>query len=112
MEDTLVDHSTPILSEIHVSSEDTSDVVDTLVESSTLIAAEINVQEDDQDSQETKIKSIIATFSVSSSTELLEFLAMIHQVIFGVSSFSGCLDFSSEFIQNYVCPRLILISYH
>ena len=47
MEDTLVDHSTPILSEIHVSSEDTSDVVDTLVESSTPIADEINVQEGD-----------------------------------------------------------------
>jgi len=33
---------------------------------------------------------------------------MLHQVSFGVSSFSGCLDFSSEFLQNFVYPNNVI----
>ena len=53
-----------ILSEVHVFSKDTSHIVGTLVKSSTPIVDEINIQEDDQESQETEIKSIVATLSV------------------------------------------------
>ena len=33
---------------------------------------------------------------------------MVHQVISGVSSFSGCLEFSSEFFQISVSPNNVM----
>ena len=52
VDDTLVDSSTPILDEFHVSSEGTSDVVDVLVGSSTPIPDDIYVHEDDTSDSE------------------------------------------------------------
>jgi len=45
--DTLCDFSTPILDEIHISFEGTSDIANVLVESSTPIPDDIDVHEDD-----------------------------------------------------------------
>ena len=48
--------------------------------------------------------SIVVTPSVSSSSESLEFLVMLHKINFGVSFFSGCLNFSPQFLQISVVP--------
>ena len=90
------------LDEVYISPEDTSDisdVVDALMESNTFITDEINVHEDNQGSQGNEVESLVATPSVSFSSESLKFLVMLHQVSFGVSSFSECLEFSPEFLQ-------------
>jgi len=90
------------LDEVYISPEDTndiSDVVDALMESNTFITDEINVHEDNQGSQGNEVESLVATPSVSFSSESLKFLIMLHQVSFGVSSFSECLEFSPEFLQ-------------
>ena len=99
------------LDEVHISPEnttDTSDVIDALMESSAPITDEINVHEENYNSQETNFESIIVTLSVSSPSESLEFLVMLHKVNFGVSSFSGCLDFSHEFLQISVVPKNVI----
>ena len=98
------------LDEVHVSLEDstdTSDVVDALTESSTPITDEINVHEDNHNSQETGVESIVGIPSVSSSSESLKFLAMLHKVNSGVS-FSGCLDFFPEFLHICVVPNNVI----
>ena len=85
------------LDEGHVSlkdTTDTSDVVDALMESSAPITNEINIHDDNHYSEETKVESILVIHSVSSSSESLEFLVMLHKVNYEVSSFSECLDFS------------------
>ena len=99
IQDTSIDPCPPILNEILMSSTGTSDIVDALVDSNTLIPNEIYIHEKNQESQEIEIESIIATPSMSSFNELLEFLAMLHQISPGVSSFSGCLKFSPKFLQ-------------
>jgi len=108
IEDTSIDPCLPILNEIPMSSESTTDVVDALVESNAHITDETYVYKDDQESQETEIGSIIATPSMSSSSKSLEFLAMLHQVSSGLSSFSGCLEFSPEFFQISIGPSDVI----
>jgi len=98
------------LDEVHVSLEDstdTSDVVDALTESSTPITDEINVHEDNHNSQETGVESIVGIPSVSSPSESLKFLVMLHKVNSGVS-FSGCLDFFHEFLHICVVPNNVI----
>ena len=102
IEDPLVNLSAPISDKSHVSSADISNNVDVLVESITHIIDETYIYEDDQEIQETKIESTIVTSSMSSSSESLEFLALLHQVSSGVFSFSGCLKFFPEFLQIFV----------
>jgi len=104
----LVNLSAPISDENHVSSVDISDI-DVLVKSSTHITDESYVYEDDQESQETEIESIVATLSMSFSSESLEFIAMLHEVSSGVSSFSGCLKFSPKFFQML---SVLVMVYH
>ena len=55
------------------------------MESNIPIANEINVQEANQESQETEIEYIVCGLSVSSSSESLELLSIVHQVSSGVS---------------------------
>ena len=74
IEDLLVNIGTPIIDESHVSSVITSDV-DTLVNSSTLTHDEVYINEKNQESQETEVES---TPIVYSSSQSLQFLAMIH----------------------------------
>jgi len=74
-----------------VSSAGTSDVVDVLVNFSTPTPDEIYIHEENQESQEMEVEFIPIVFSFS---QLLEFLAIVHQVSSGISSFSGCLEFS------------------
>ena len=54
------------------------------------------------------IESIVATSSVFSSTKSLEFFDMVHQVRFS-ASFSGCLDFSPEFLQISISPTNVML---
>ena len=62
---------------------------------STLTPDEIYIHEENQESQETEVV-------VFSSSHSLEFLTMVHQVSSGVSSFSGYLEFSLEFLKIFV----------
>jgi len=104
VDDTSIDSclSPSSLDEVHVSLEDTREVNDVMDEESSIpITNEIYVQEDNQIGQETQIKSIVITPIVSSSSESLEFLAMLHQISCGVFSCSECLNFSPEFLQNF-----------
>jgi len=80
VEDPLVNPGTPIIDEKHVSFARTSDVVNVLMESSIRITNETNVYENDQEIQETEIESIVATPSMSSSSESIEFLVILHQI--------------------------------
>ena len=43
-----------------------------------------------KESRETKVESIVITSSISSSSESLDFFAMVHQVTPSVSSFIEC----------------------
>ena len=79
----------------------TIDIVDALVDSSTPTPDGTYIHEENQDSQETGIESIIATPSMSSSSESLEFLVMLHQVSSCVSSFNRCLEFFLEFFLDF-----------
>jgi len=88
-----------------VSFAGTSDIVNVLVESSTPTPDEIYIHEENQVSQETYVESILI---VSSSSQSLQFLNMVHQVSFGVSSFSGCLEFSPKFLQISVSPNNVI----
>jgi len=101
VEDPLVNPATPIIDESHVSSAGTSDVVKVLVDSSTPIPDEAYVHEDNQESQETKSESIVATPSVSSFTKSLKFLDMVYQVSSSASSFSKCLSSFQNFSDFY-----------
>ena len=85
----------------------TSDIVNVLVESSTPTPDEIYIHEENQVSQETYVESILI---VSSSSQSLQFLTMVHQVSFGVSSFSGCLEFSLDFFIRFL--RFLVMVYH
>jgi len=55
-----------------------------------------------------EVESMVATPSVSSYSESLTFLTMLHQVSSGVLTFSECLDFSLEFLQICVCPSKVI----
>ena len=89
MEDTLVDSSTPIIKEVHVSSNSTSDDVDELVES--------NIPAMPSKSFEFSCAGygFMVVSNKSSSSESFKFFVMIQQVI-STASFSGCLEFISE----------------
>jgi len=97
MEHAPIDSCLPILNEIHVSSASTIDIVDAFGDTSTPTPDETYIHEENQESQETEIESIITTPSMSSSSESLEFLAMLYQVSSAISSFNRCLEFSLEF---------------
>ena len=108
IEDTSIDSCPPIYNEIPMCSEITVDVVEALVDSSIRIPDETYVHEDNQGSQETKSDSIVATSSIFSFTQSLEFLYMIHHVSSSAFAFSECLDFSFEFLQiSVVCNNII-----
>jgi len=99
------------LDEVHISPEDNSDHSDGVVAfmDSTPITDKIYVHENNQDGQENEVEFMVITPSVSSSSESLKFLALLHQVSFIVSSFSECLEFS-HFLQISVCPSKVITS--
>jgi len=87
VEDTLVDFGIPIIDEVHVSSDSTSDDVDEIVESNipTLPSKLFEFPYIDYGFM------IIPTELFSSESP--EFLAMIQQMIYGIFSFTSCLEF-------------------
>jgi len=97
------------LDEVHISPEDNSDHSDGVVAfmDSTPITDKIYVHENNQDGQENEVEFMVITPSVSSSSESLKFLALLHHVSFVVSSFSECLEFS-HFLQISICPSKVI----
>ena len=104
VEDPLGNPDTPVIDESNMSSAGTNNVDDVLVDSSTLTPDGTCIHEENQKSQETEIESIVAIPSVFFSNQSLEFLAMVHQVSFVVSSLNGCLEFSLKFLHISICP--------
>jgi len=65
--------SHPIPTDIHTHDSDTSDV-----------------------ERESGVESVVTTLSYPLSSQPLEFLTMIHQIVYGFFSFSGCLKMCQE----------------
>ena len=86
IEDTSIDLYPPILNDIPMSSVGISDVMDASMDSSTPTPDEIYIHKKNQKSQEIEVESILIVFSSSQS---LEFLAMVHQVSSDVSFLVG-----------------------
>jgi len=87
VEDTLVDFSTPIIDEVFVSSDSTSDDVDEIVEFNILAEPSKLFEFSCADYE------FMVVPTEFSSNESSEFLAVIQQMISGVSFFTGCLKF-------------------
>jgi len=88
----------PTLDEVHKFSEGTNDDVDVRVESSTPILTDVHAHNNDTDDsgREPRVESTMTTLNYLLSNQSLEFLSMIHQVVFGFSSFSKCLEMFPE----------------
>ena len=106
---TTIDSDTPIIDEIHVSSDSANDDVDEIVELKTLIVPS-------QPFESPCVEYNFMVVSINSSfRESLEFLAKIQQIVFSASYFSDCLEFVSESnvpssVGLDVCPLRHVIS--
>jgi len=93
--DTLVDSSTPIIDEVHVSSDSTGDDGNEIVESNIPTVTSKSFEFPSVD------YGFIIAHAELTSSESSEFLTMIQQMISGVSSLTDCLEFVAKSIYHH-----------
>ena len=112
VENTLVDSRTLIINGVHVFSDSTSDGVDEIVKSNIPVKLNKSFEFPCTDYEFMVVPTEL------SSCESSEFLVIIQQMIFSVSSFNDCLEFMSKssispLERLDVCLRIrYILSYH